>query len=90
MTTGDIHRLEALAETTLLAIQQLAFQQREPQTQLTNSVEDLVRMVGDLAQGADADRQAIREMQSEIRGLQAENRRILDVLLNQQGEQEQE
>jgi|GEM_PF-4541099 hypothetical protein len=39
-------------------------------------------MVGDLAQGADEDRQAIREMQSEIRGMQVENRRILDVLLN--------
>ncbi len=69
--------LEATAETTLLAIQQLALQQREMQKHLTDSIEDLIGMMSE-------QRGEIAEMQSEIRGLQRENRQILDILLNRQ------
>lgn len=43
-----------------------------------------------LAEEGQRDREDIRTMQAEIRGLQSENRRILDYLLNQQGEQGQD
>jgi hypothetical protein len=72
-----VTRLEALAETTLLAIQQLALQQREMQNNLTDSIRDLLGMMNE-------QRGDMAEMQSEIRGLQRENRQILDILLNRQ------
>jgi hypothetical protein len=80
MTTNPpdrIDRLEALAETTLLAIQ-------HQQTQINDlraSIRDVVGMVGTLA-GQQND------MQQEITGLRLESRRILDYLLNQRGEDE--
>jgi hypothetical protein len=80
MTTNPpdrIDRLEALAETTLLAIQ-------HQQTQINDlraSIRDVVGMVGTLA-GQQND------MQKEITGLRLESRRILDYLLNQRGEDE--
>jgi hypothetical protein len=73
-------RLETPAETTLLAIQQLAIQQRDTQAQLTNSIQDLVNMITQLAKEAAEDRKIIQEIQTEVRGLQIENRRILDRL----------
>jgi hypothetical protein len=72
-----VTRLEALAETTLLAIQQLALQQREMQNNLTDSIQDLLGMMSE-------QRGEMAEMQSEIRGLQRENRQILEILLNRQ------
>jgi prophage DNA circulation protein len=88
MTTEQrIDRLEILAETTLLAIQHLALQQRElalqqrdAQADMRASVVDLVDMIGTLSQNADRHWEAIQEMQSEVRGLQTENRRILERL----------
>lgn len=68
-----IDRLEALAETILLAIQQ----QQAQIDDLRASVVDTVSMIGTLAN-------EMNDMQSEIRGIQSENRRILDILLNQQ------
>jgi chromosome segregation ATPase len=38
--------------------------------------------------GAEADRAAIREMQAEVRGIQTENRRILDHLFGVEDEQQ--
>jgi hypothetical protein len=70
-----LDRLEALAETMLLAIQ-------HQQTQIDDlrvSVADVVGMVGTLAAQQN-------EMQQEITGLRLESRRILDYLLNQRGE----
>jgi len=72
--SNRVTSLEATAETTLLAIQQLALQQREMQKHLTDSIEDLIGMMSE-------QRGEIAEMQSEIRGLQRENRQILDILL---------
>jgi hypothetical protein len=80
MTTNPpdrLDRLEALAETMLLAIQ-------HQQTQIDDlrvSVADVVGMVGTLAAQQN-------EMQQEITGLRLESRRILDYLLNQRGEGE--
>ncbi len=88
MTTETrLDRLETLAETTLLAIQQLALQQRDlasqqrdlasqqrdTQQNLTASVQDLVSMITQLATDAAEDRKLIT-------GLQTENRRILERL----------
>lgn len=76
MTTSEpsrLDRLEALAETILLALQQQQLQING----LRESVQDTVSMIGTLGH-------EMSEMQSEIRGLQQENRRILDILLNQQ------
>jgi peptidoglycan hydrolase CwlO-like protein len=85
MTTNlpnRIDRLEALAETTLLAIQQQQTQitdLRASVTDLRASVADVVGMVGTLAEQQN-------DMQQEITGLRLESRRILDYLLNQRGE----
>ena len=78
MTTNlpnRIDRLEALAETTLLAIQQ----QQTQINDLRASITDVVGMVGTLAEQQN-------DMQQEITGLRLESRRILDYLLNQRGE----
>ncbi len=87
-----LDRLEALSETILFAIQQqgqqirqLAEQQQQTQAGLTTTIADIVSMIGNLTREGNEDRRAIRELQSEVRGLQSENRRILDYLLNQQG-----
>lgn len=83
--------LEAVAETTLLAVQQLALQQRETQRHLTDSIQDLIGMMNEqrremaeMRSGMAEMRSEIAEMQSEVRGLQRENRQILDILLNRQ------
>ncbi|MBD1866496.1 hypothetical protein H6F93_23725 [Leptolyngbya sp. FACHB-671] len=72
-----VTRLETIAEVTLLAVQQLGIQQREMQKTLTDSIQDLLGMMNE-------QRGDIAEMQSKIRGLQRENRHILDILLNRQ------
>lgn len=85
MTTEErLDRLEALAETTLLAVQQLAHQQESNHQEMRTNIGDVVSMITVLAQGADEDRTIIREMQGEVRGLQTENRRILDHLINRE------
>jgi len=85
MTTNlpnRIDRLEALAETTLLAIQHQQTQINDLRTgidDLRASITDVVGMVGTLAEQQN-------DMQQEITGLRLESRRILDYLLNQRGE----
>ncbi len=64
-----LDRLEALSETILLAIQQ----QQGQISDLRASIADTVSMIGSQADD-------MHEMQSEIRGLQTENRRILERL----------
>lgn len=71
-----LDRLEALSETILLAIQQQQVQMQQQQSQINDlrvSIEDTVSMIGTLGN-------EMHEMQSEIRGLQTENRRILERL----------
>jgi soluble cytochrome b562 len=79
-----LDRLEALAETILLAIQQQKEQQDDLRAQQDRDrqdwragIDDVVGMVGTIAQRID-------EIQTEVRGLQIENRRILDHLFVQQ------
>ncbi len=88
-TESRIDRLEAIAETVLLAIQQQQQQiqsnqveLRSTQTEMRQSIEDVVRMIATLAESADEDRQLMIGMQTSITGMQTENRRILDHLLN--------
>lgn len=49
-------------------------------TEMRESITDTVGMIGNLAHQADEDRQLIREMQSEVRGLQTQGNRILERL----------
>jgi hypothetical protein len=83
-TESRLDRLEALSENILLAIQQQQQQSQAIQTEIQSnrtemrqSIEDVVQMIATLAESADEDRKLII-------GLQTENRRILDHLLNQQ------
>ncbi len=75
-----LDRLEALAETTLLAVRELANQQQVLSTQLHDEVTNVMAMVNVMAQNADRHWAVITQMQTEIRGLQTENRRILERL----------
>ncbi|NET37615.1 MAG: hypothetical protein F6K19_37285 [Cyanothece sp. SIO1E1] len=80
-----IDRLEAVSETTLLAVQQLVAVQRQDREDFRAGIQDVVQMIGTLAQQmADMQSQVaeiqsqVAEIQSEVRGLQTENRRILE------------
>lgn len=75
-----LDRLEALAETTLLAVRELSNQQQALSNQLHEEVTNVVGMVNLLVQNADRQWEAFTVMQVEIRGLQTENRRILERL----------
>lgn len=61
-------------------VEQLA----EGQQVMQATVGQLIQAMFESSRQADADREQVRELQSEVRGLQAENRRILDYLFNQQ------
>jgi uncharacterized coiled-coil DUF342 family protein len=85
MTTERLDRLETLAETILLAIQQLANQQQQFQQNLHEEITEVVGMINTLAQEngkvltrIDTMQTEIHTMQSEIRGIQVENRRMIE------------
>ncbi|MCL1475049.1 hypothetical protein [Argonema antarcticum] len=63
---------------------QLAESQRITQS----SIDQLAALMVRFAENAEADRAAIGELQSEVRGIQTENRRILDYLFGQQNERQ--
>lgn len=73
-------RFDGLVIETGRILNQLA----ERQTQTEAAVESLADAVTRLTQNAEADRAVMREMQSDIRGLQTENRQILQYLFGQQ------
>lgn len=80
--TSRIDRLEALAETILLAIQQQQGEIGELRVSvqgLRDSVNDTVSMVGSVLN-------EMHMMQADIRGLQTENRRILERLERHMGD----
>lgn len=52
----------------------------EDRAQFRASIEDVVSMIGELGHTASATFERIDQMQSEVRGLQTENRRILERL----------
>jgi uncharacterized coiled-coil DUF342 family protein len=78
-TESRLDRLEALAETTLLAIQQQQQQIRE----LREGIGEVVGMFAQQAEQIAESQAQIAEMQAEVRGLQVENRSILDHLFGQ-------
>ena len=75
-----LDRLEALAETMLLAIQQQQQQTTEQGRQIDQLRDGISEVVGMFATQAEQ----IAEMQTEVRGLQVEIRRILDHLFGDQ------
>lgn len=84
-------RVEQLAEGQH-AIQATVGQLTENQQVMQATVGQLIQVMFESSRQADVDREQMRELQSEVRGLQAENRRILDYLFGQRrngnGEQE--
>ncbi len=54
--------------------------------QLQASFADMAATITQLGEEAHEDRQVIREMQTEVRGIQTENQRILQYLFGQRGE----
>jgi len=90
--TDRLDRIERILETTASRLDQVAEQQKinttaiaQVNVQLEASVSDLVRLFLESIEEAEADREAIREMQLEVRGLQSENRRILEYLSSRNG-----
>lgn len=82
-----LDRLEALAESILLSLQQqretnAAIQETQnvDRAEFRAHVENTMQAIGILAQTSDRQLALIQEMQSEVRGLQTENRRILERL----------
>jgi len=71
----------ARTETIFLAIQQIVEQQQAAQADFRASITDVVQVFTTLAE-------QVAEMQSEVRGLQTENRRILDILQNRADDRE--
>jgi chromosome segregation ATPase len=56
------------------------------QRNLQGAVEQLTSLMAQFTQNAEADRAFMRELQTEVRGLQSENQRILEYLFGQQGD----
>lgn len=82
-----LDRLEAMAETILLALQRqsetnAAMQEAQnvDRPEFRAHVENTMQAIQILAQTSDRQFALIQEMQSEVRGLQTENRRILERL----------
>lgn len=85
--------LDARTEAIFLALDQLRQRQEASQSQIERLGEEqhnLTSLVGALIQGIDrtateaaADRAVMTQMQSEVRGLQTENHRILEYLQEQ-------
>jgi len=95
MTTERIDRLEALTETILLGMQQLQEESREQrslisqmQREVRDNISDTMQMIGIFATEMHNMNAEIRDMKGEIKGLQLENRRILDTWLNRRDEGE--
>ena len=89
-----LDRIEAIVETLVNQsqvfredLQELRLDTQAIGEQVSNLTEDVqatLQMINTLAQEGARDRQDIRTIQTEVRGLQQENRRILDYLFNQQ------
>ena len=88
-----IQGIDARTEAIFLALDQLRQRQEASQSQIERLGEEqhnLTGLVGALIQGIDrtateaaADRAVMQQMQSEVRGLQTENHRILEYLQEQ-------
>jgi response regulator of citrate/malate metabolism len=79
-TQEQQQRTQEQVDTNVAAITRLEAAQEKTQKNLDDLIEETLQMFGDSIAQADQDRAIMREMQSEVRGLQTENRRIFEVL----------
>ncbi|GAA6621343.1 hypothetical protein [Scytonema sp. NUACC26] len=84
--TAAITQLTQQQQNNTATISQLAQQQAELKQELQDSISHLVSVIGNFVEEAHQDRAIIRELQSEVRGIQTENQRILQYLFGRQGE----
>ncbi len=73
---GDIDQIFERLDQLSASVGEL----RQSQQVLTERFDGLAQMMAQFVQNAEADRAVMREMQLEVRGIQTENRRILDHL----------
>ena len=86
--TGSVDQLTTEVNRLTLRVNQLTErvdQLTENQEVTQANVNQLAVLMVQFAQNAEADRAQMREMQSDIRGIQTENQRILNHLFGQQG-----
>ncbi|MEM9219014.1 MAG: hypothetical protein AAGD25_32360 [Cyanobacteria bacterium P01_F01_bin.150] len=81
--TSRLDRLEALAETMMLGIQQQQRQIEQNSRDIKESMIEVVDMLATLGQQIEENSRRIEENGVYIRGLQAENRNILSLLMEQ-------
>ncbi|MUG94027.1 hypothetical protein F7734_17165 [Scytonema sp. UIC 10036] len=86
VNTAAISQLTQQQQVNIAAIAQLAQQQAELKQELQDSISHLVGVIGDFVEEAQQDRVIMRELQSEVRGIQTENQRILQYLFGRQGQ----
>lgn len=87
--TVRVDRLAVSQENTQATVDRLVESQQTTQveiSQLTGTVNQLAELVIQSIESANADRAVMREMQLEVRGIQTENRRILDHLFGSEDE----
>lgn len=80
-----IESTSKIVESNAKAIEAAAVDRAELRTHLRTSLDDLARVAGQTIRQMQDMQLDIREMQAEVRGLQLENRRILDHLFGQNG-----
>lgn len=76
--------LEILSQTVQRSVENTDRAISQLTQNLNSSIQDLTGIMVQFAHDAEADRAVMREIQTEVRGLQSENRRILDHLFGQQ------
>ncbi len=81
---GDIDQIFERLDQLSASVGEL----RQSQQVLTERFDGLAQMMAQFVQNAEADRAVMREMQLEVRGIQTENRRILDHLFGVEDEQQ--
>ncbi len=87
--TGRLDRVERLMESiaTQVANNREDIVRTDQATRRNASaIERLGERMEQFIQQAQADRELMVQLQQEVRGIQTENRRILDILLNQQND----
>lgn len=87
MTTGWTDEMLDRLVGSVSALADISEQNTRAIGRLEGSVESLVNVSHAVITELQRQGVEIREMQSEVRGLQTENRRILDQLINRNGDQ---
>ncbi|KYC36847.1 hypothetical protein WA1_45130 [Scytonema hofmannii PCC 7110] len=84
--TATISQIAQQQQANTATISQLTQQQAELKQELQDSISHLVSVIGNFVEEAQKDRAIIQELQSEVRGIQTENQRILQYLFGRQGQ----